>query len=207
MTHVRVTGKSVKANRTMKGLRPGPMPTVAKVTVRVPPFDIYTGSIPGPTFGTVTSALGDTSKYTSYQAVYDEYRIVRVRVRFVNQYNNATLSSTVLDTASGRFAACIDWDDAVTPTGYPDILNHQNVETGNWLHAYSFDYVPKALLGANTGSVIAGAPVSKPWLDTAQPAILHYGIKWMIDPDTYGVLVNPIFSVWAEYDLEFRNPT
>jgi len=183
------------------------MPTVAKVTVRVPPFDISTNAVLGQSFGTVTSALGDTSKYTSYQAVYDEYRIVRVRVRFVNMYNNVTVATPTNTNTGGRFTACIDWDDAVTPTGYPDILNHQNVETGNWLHAYSFDYVPKALLGASTGSVIAGAPVSKPWLDTAQPAILHYGIKWLIDPDNFTGLSVPIFSVWAEYDLEFRNPT
>jgi len=183
------------------------MPTVAKVTVRVPPFDINTAASVTPAFGTVTSALADTAKYTAYQAVYDEYRIVRVRVRFVNLYNDSLLNSATDANSSGRFAACIDWDDAVTPTGYIDIVNHQNVETGNWLHAYSFDYVPKALLGASTGSVVAGAPVFKPWLDTAQPAILHYGIKWMIDPDVFTGTSFPIFSVWAEYDLEFRNPT
>jgi len=182
------------------------MPTVAKVTVRVPPFDIDTVTSVTPSFGTVTSALGDTSKYTSYQAVYDEYRIVRVRVRFVNEYNVSSLPASAT-SASGRFAACIDWDDAVTPTSYSDILNHQNVETGNWLRSYSFDYVPKALLGASTGSVVAGAPVFKPWLDTAQPAVLHYGIKWIIDNDGNTATALPIFSVWAEYDLEFRNPT
>jgi len=121
---------------------------------------------------------------------------------------NDSLLSTGSGNSSGAFAACVDWDDAVTPTSYADILNHQNVETGNWLRSYTFDYVPKVLLGATTTTVVAGAPVAKPWLDTAQSAILHFGVKWTLDPVLYSLSTNTgLFQVWAEYDLEFRNPT
>jgi len=193
--------------KTRSTVNPGPKPTVARVTIRVAPFTIGFGGTATPSYGTVTAALGNTTKASNYQAIYDEYRITRVRVRFVNLYNDS-LVSTGYANISGAFAACIDWDDAVTPTGYVDILNHQNVKSGNTLRSYTFDFQPKALFGAETTSIVPGAPVKSPWLDTAQGTILHYGVKWMLDPLSNTVTGNTdLYTVWSEYDIEFRNPT
>jgi len=199
----------VKQRKPRSHLNPGPAPTIAKLTVRVSPFTIGLGAGGVQSYGTVTSSLNDITKTSSYQAVYDEYRITRVRVKFVPCFNDA-LISTGTTNSSGNFACCIDWDDAVTPSSYADILNHQNVETGNWLRTYSFDYVPKVLVGAETTTVVAAAPISKPWLDTSVATVLHFGLKWTIDPVANAIVLPggaPIFSVWSEYDLEFRMPT
>jgi len=201
---------SVRRGRTFSKV-PRPIASnVARVRTVLNPVNIALGIAGIQSYGIIITELGFTQRFASYQAIYDEYRFVRMKVHFRPVYNEAYFVAASSTGSSANFAGCIDVDDAVTPSSYADLLNHSTVKFGPSFKAYDFDFAPCALLAVdnNTTTPVGSAPKPLQWLDTAQSTVNHYGVKWTLDPAPSGYAsTTTIMVVWTEVEVEYRHQT
>lgn len=143
-----------------------------------------------PVIGTFTFKLSDLPNYAQYQAMFDRYRILAVKVSFIPR-SNITDSGNQYDHC---IMTAVDLIGNDTPSSLNDIRDYESckVSPGNVMHVRYFK--PRY-----TGAVFA------PWLSTAdQTAVvyrgLHYGIEESLSTS------NRLYSVEAVYYLQFDTP-
>lgn len=156
-------------------------------------------------FGAFTFALSDISNYTEYQTVFDEYRIVAVKMTActgvvvnTNTYNG----SSIVGTQVPQLITAIDTDDAATPN-LNTILSHDtckihgvaNKTFTRWLQ-------PEVALAAYQGTFVGYAAKSKQWIQTVSSGVQHYGLKYaIVDVQAQN---SQNYNFYMTYYFEFR---
>jgi len=157
---------------------------------------IITPSVTVETFNSYTftlSALPDSSEFT---ALFDQYRIMQVRVEFTPLFTDT--SATV---AYPPIYSAIDYDDANSVTGL-QINEYDSVmftPTGTYFERI---FNPRIALAAYSGAFTSFAqPKVGTWVDCASPSVVHYGLKTVMP---VAGAANQVWSVRAHLMLEFR---
>ena len=143
-----------------------------------------------PVIGTLTFKLNDLPNFAQYQAMFDRYRLLAVKVSFIPR-SNITDS---INQYNHRIMTAVDLIGNDTPSTLNDIRDYESckVSPGNVMHVRYFK--PRY-----TGAVFA------PWLSTAdQTAVvyrgLHYGVEESLSTSTI------LYSIEAVYYLQFDTP-
>lgn len=139
----------------------------------------YSGGINGSTLGDVYGALqfnlSALPAYTEYTALFDQYRINKVKVTFMPRANSADVGSTA---GLVKFFSVIDYDDADAPTNLTDLLQYENLKTTRCISDHSRVLAPRFATEVYQSAIATGYSARRGWLDCDNPSIQHFGLKW-----------------------------
>lgn len=135
--------------------------------------------------------------YTEFTALYDQYQIAQVEVRFVP----TAVTATALDQMQGFTALAVDYDDSVTPANIDTLLQYGSCAVFSPTKEIMFRLRPRAALAAYSGAFTSYANLGNMWIDVGSPSVQHYGLKVGMSAST------PVHSyvVVPTYTLRFRS--
>jgi hypothetical protein len=157
---------------------------------------IITPSVTVETFTSYTFTLNALPDSTEFTALFDQYRIMQVRMEFTPLFTDT--SATV---AYPPIYSAIDYDDANSVTGaqineYDSVMF---VPTGTYFERC---FNPRIAVAAYSGAFTSfGQPPAGFWIDCASPSVVHYGLKTVMP---VAGAANQVWSVRAHLLLQFR---
>lgn len=149
-------------------------------------------------------SLADLPGYTDFTELYEQFKIVKVQLRFLPIYG------TDVEVASPSrlvpFAICANTSALDVPTSafnFDEVLQEQGCKIVNSQRPFMMSVKPRAY--ATNDGALASSSVS-PWLNTNGNGanVTHFGFKWgweTTSPTAYSG-----YSVYATYTIECRNP-
>lgn len=120
--------------------------------------------------------------YTEFTALFDCYRINKILIKWVPNHNSSEMGSSAY---LPEFYSVIDPTDASAPASLNEMYEYQTLKMtrGNQIHKRIWrPTVVGALKETNQTSAYDSQPKWRQWISTAQPDVLHYGIKFASGP-------------------------
>lgn len=147
--------------------------------------------------------------YAEFTALFDQFRIDRIKLRLVFSNNTSTTASTGTNMPS--ILVTEDWDDATVPTSTNELMqrpehkfhNFGNAKTGNVFEMWIKPRVAVAAYQASAFSAFT-TPEKGTWVNCAYPATQHYGVKIYHDATNNSDVDIGIMQIYCEYYLSFR---
>lgn len=161
--------------------------------------------------GAITIAPTELGNFTSLAGVFDQMRIIKIRVRFIptgeQVYNLAAAVQGLPSTAAnGPLHTVIDYDDDTAPTSAQcrEYANCRYAMTGKY---HSRTFVPTVLMQAyETSIATAYVPKKYQWIDMADTGTLHYGLKYAQDTGTNsGATALRLYSIFVDVWYQCKN--
>jgi len=153
-------------------------------------FAVYDWSTPSHTGDYVT--LSNLSDYTDLTALFDQYRIERVDYEFIY---SQTVSPAPIPGANYApmpiLYSVIDYDDASPLSITDQYLHYRTCQVRRLDKILKMSFVPKIAVGTYNGS-FGGYGSTRMFIDSSSPSVQWYGVKYSIDPQTYGTGSNKI---------------
>jgi len=153
---------------------------------------LVTTSAGGQTFGATAFKLNDLTQASSFQAIFDQYRIASVEVWVACTSTTGILNPPLM-------CAVVDYDDAVVPSNITQLLQYTNCAEVPLTNGVYYHIIPHATATLNSGSGVETVP--HPWINSATPAVLHYGVK----VGSYATATTFQIQCRARFHVEFRN--
>lgn len=171
-----------------------------RVTQMVDVGTILTSSSGADVFFATAFNLNQLDQVASWQSVFDQYMIEAIEVWLIPTYQDTSGGNT-----NSVIYTTIDYDDSNTPTSLPNMRQIQNcIETTSYEGTHRI-WVPHCAIttqnstGSSTASGSANVPA--PWIDSASPAVNHYGFKAAMKASA----VTTVLRLVVRYHLAFRN--
>jgi len=156
--------------------------------------------------GAFTFNLSQAANITDITNLFDNYRLVRVKLMFNLSSNSSDVSG------SNGFALpiinyCYDPDDATVPPSRTTVLENGYCQTRRLDKPFSITLTPRAQQSVTGGTGGGGGLLpTGTWLDCSSPAINHYGLKFWIDQFpfdaaanyTYALTITPVYYIEAK---------
>jgi hypothetical protein len=142
-------------------------------------------------------ALTDMFTLPLFAALYDQYCIYSVTARFMFEFSNT-------GATPGEFLSAIDFDSATTPTGPGALENYSTFEVMSITQGCCQTrfvqpcVTPLVFQGA---TIITSYSVARQWIDSADTAIPHFGLKYGIRGNQQAV----IGKCYLSYVVGYRN--
>jgi len=187
-----------------------PMPTLPDPVQRVPRtanriVDFYLSAVRGaisssttvPAAGAITFILQDLPAFSDLTNLYDQYRILSVRVEFV-----MTGATNPLTGPPGIFTTAIDYNDANSPASINELMQYESVQVVPIGQYFERTLKPRSAVATYSGVFTSFGNVYGQWLDAASSSVIHYGIKYFIPAVPTSVYT---FSPIAHYHVQCRS--
>lgn len=155
------------------------------------------------TSGALTFFLGGVPSFTEFTALYDQYMIRRVKVKFIPKNVPAELGQFV-GAAPSQFWTYPDFDDNTAPPSLAAVLQRQAlVRTRNTSHQTRVlrPRVTKPIY--QDGVTFAYGPGTS-WIDCNNPQVPHYGLKYFMEKAANSSSLTA-YDLEITYYLSFRN--
>jgi hypothetical protein len=140
-------------------------------------------------------------------ALFDQYKIENVTVKFMWNTNSSTVpSGGITATGLGQYGFAVDRNDATAPStragyeAYGDLV----VKRQDQISEVSFR--PQFAVAAYTG-LFTGYASKTGWVDCDSPNVQHYGLKYFTDcsmQSNTGLLDRGRLSLFITYDVALR---
>ncbi len=157
----------------------------------------------------IGTQLSDYAGYSSYAAIYDQYRIKEVLIRFKSRNNAVNLVNTASPNGSVPTAYIVrDLDDATALSTPSEALEYDTVHTFNGEEDCVVRFDPAVTPAVYSGGAFSGYGVQHSdmmWLDVANTAIPHYGIKVCVGALTASTTSSWVWDLTMEAIVEFQN--
>jgi len=154
------------------------------------------------TYGNVYFQLDLLNNYTEFTALYDNYKLIAMKVYFI-PISNVTIALTSNERATetfNRIVTVIDYNDRDTPTNIHQLREYSTcqVKSNNIVHTRYFHPRPTITMDedATSGGVYGIGQVKNVWVSTASNQCEWYGVKYGIqhpslssDQDIYKIEV------------------
>ncbi|QDJ95220.1 capsid protein [Capybara virus 7_cap1_536] len=149
-----------------------------------------------------TFALSTLPNYTEFTSLFDQYKIVALKVLFLPRVDNNPAVSTTTNFNPGNIYYAIDYDDSIT-TDVNAILQYQGHKIVRGDQPFSV-YIrsPKVANAIYSGTAFTSYGNTTAWLDVASPSVPHYGLKLAWTSATDGVFT---YDVTTMLYLRFKN--
>jgi len=126
-----------------------------------------------PSFASILFTASQIPDFTSFSAIFDQYRIRMIEVLIEPQINEVlTIANDV-----GELASVVDIDDANVPTAYNDLMSYPSVVQMRGSQSHYHRFVPSIAVATYSGAFTSFAASTSMWLDCGSSSIQHYGIK------------------------------
>lgn len=119
--------------------------------------------------GSVFSASANLAQFSSYSALFDQYRIDKLEVWIA--------CPTLNSVGAGNWFTAIDYDSGATTLTAAQIQQYGNCLTSPIIQGHYHAWKPHMAVGAYSGSVFT-AFKNEPsdWIDSASPTLQHFGV-------------------------------
>lgn len=152
--------------------------------------------------------LSDVPQYSSYSALYDQFRVLKVGMKFIFDKNEATSGSASTQILPNLISV-VDKDDG-TPltTSLQTWANYASFKMSRLDKVIKRTAFPVAALGVYKGSFTGSAEARRSqWYDCTNYDIEFYGIKWgVIGTMAGGTGGNTLgqLTIMYTYELQFK---
>lgn len=154
--------------------------------------------------------LSDIPNYTDFTSLYDQYRIVGIKVTLVNC---APVNTNAFNVTTGLFnpytegalISAVDLDDAGAAT-VNQILEHDSCIIHGNGRKFTREFIPAVAQATYQSAGFTGyGSKQNMWIDTNSPAVEHYGLKIGVrNPGS--ALSSSVYQLFVTYVLEFKLP-
>lgn len=156
----------------------------------------------------ISFRLDDLANLAAYSALFDQYRIERIRCHF-RARNNAGLMANVgtPNAAVPTGYLVVDRDDATAPTTYGALQQYNNAIAFNGYESAFVDLIPSITPSAFSGGAFSGYTVKDSdavWIDIANTGVPVYGIKGGMSGLTLSTTSTWVWDIIPEYIVSFR---
>jgi len=151
------------------------------------------------TFASIAFSLDQMPNYTEFTQLYDQYKIRKVKVEWVNQrsVNTDSYTFSIVDPTTGivtggtstrifpEIWTVIDRDDTAPPTTLGEMLEYQSLRVTKGATRHKRILRPKFAVPVFRGALSADGYMPRSgWIDCSYPDVPHYGIKdAYVNPD------------------------
>jgi len=157
----------------------------------------------GATITIFSPSLGLLDQASTFTALYDQYRIVRVDYRFRPMFRSENFVAST-DLAPLLYVVA-DYDDNTNPSTLAVLRQYQNIQIHEY-EAFNYSIIPHCADALYSGSVFTSfGNVTTPWIDVASTGVVHYGIKVGITAANTGQTNLQKWWVSCAMSVEFRN--
>lgn len=146
------------------------------------------------TFAALQFSLNNCQGYTSYTALFDQYKIDEIEVWIEPQ---AAAGSAVF----GAVYTAVDLDDAVTPTSIANVAAKQGALCGEGAAGRYHKWVPHLAVAGQTVTNLMNFPSQ--WIDSAFTGVLHFGFKMAAAPTPAAILA---YVYTVRMKVSFKGP-
>jgi len=130
----------------------------------------FTTSVTVPVYQGFSFKLSDFATYTSYTALFDQYRIDQIEL-WLEPMNDSTTTVTT------GLVSCIDLDDASTPASIGECSQRPGALAGTTLTGRYHKWRPHVAVAEYSGAFTSFGNEPSGWIDSNSPAVQHYGVK------------------------------
>lgn len=197
-TYTRTRGTT----RLMRNILPSYKPLITQTQLGLSDFGFTDGArnwSGTPVVQQILFKLDQMPDVTSIKALYDQYRIRWVQVRFLPTFN---VSDEDNATQSGCIYTVIDYDGD-GPTNIDDFGQYKTLRSTRSYKVHTRFIRPRILREIYNNGITSGYEVAKPgvWIDTASSAVNHFGLHLGID----GGNTTAILQIQIKMCVECRN--
>jgi len=139
---------------------------------------VMTSATSIPTFYGRYFSANDVIQFSSFAAVFDQYKIDTVEV-WMTPFGSASAPGY---NANCRIYSAVDYDDANTPTSINAIQQYENSVVTRSTDGHYIKFVPHIAVAAYGGTFTQFKNEKTDWIDVASTNTSFYGLKAAIDP-------------------------
>jgi len=147
--------------------------------------------------------LNDLADYTSFQVIFDQYKIDKVQVQ-IRPIGRAQPIVGINTEKIPLLFTVIDYDDATAPTGTSQLKEYSNCNVSLYETVVA-TFAPHMALAAYSGAFSSFANVGPTWIDIANPSVQHYGLKLACEAGLSGQTLLQYWDIQFKYQVSFRN--
>jgi len=148
------------------------------------------------TKGAINFALAQLNDFSSYQAIFDLYRIAMVEITFRARAN---VNASGTGNYPGLLYTAVDLTDSTSIAStslneYPGVVKTEAIKD------QKHTFVPSIAAAAYSGAFTSYMNVVAPWIETSSSSVQHYGVKYAltISPATFA------YDVTARVHFQFK---
>jgi len=170
-----------------------------KVVQTVDKGTVLTTSAGADTFYSQNFVLTDLDQVTSFQAIFDQYRIAAVEVWLTPTYQNSGGGAS-----NSRFLTVVDYDDSASLSGTANARQYENctdTTSNEGVYRRFRPHCTYITSSGNSTSTTGNASTPSPWINAGSGTVPHYGFKIA----AYAASVTTTFNLVIRYHIEFRN--
>jgi len=156
--------------------------------------------------------VNDWFDWTSFAAVYDEYRVTNLKYTFQPKYNTygwQDEAGSVTSVGVPYVHLIVDQASGTVPAGVYNVgtenamLENGSAKTFPAAKAFSMSFRPKVYGTLQNGSTATTAEWA-PWIRTSEPNILHNGMHAFIKQHNFTTGVVASYDIYVTATVEFR---
>lgn len=152
--------------------------------------------------GATSFALSGVPAYTEFTALYDVYKLTRVRIEFIPRYSAPELGSAA---SRRQFFTAIDYDDANSAgLDISTILERSSVKRTTNTSKHVRTLIPKVAKPIYQDGISTAYGPGRSWIDCAQAAVPHYGLKWVLENASNASSLMS-YDAYVTYYVSFKN--
>lgn len=123
----------------------------------------------------VAFTLGDLPDVTDFTALYDQYKISKIEVKWLPRGNSSDVGSS---GNISRFFSVIDRDDDAVPSSIDQLTQYESLKVTPTTATHARSFKPSMRLETATGlGTTANTIVGPKWIDVTNTNVKHYGVK------------------------------
>lgn len=154
-------------------------------------------------YGVVVFRLEDCYHETCYTAVFSEYSIRKVVVRFIPS-GYAVNSGLGATARAPGICSTIDYDNDTAFSAMGQVYSDATLKVTGMRDDHTRVLVPRVAQEAFRTGVSSGYTIAKPktWIRVEDTTIAHYGLKWAVQMSSVGT--NGKWHIICTYYIAFR---
>lgn len=164
----------------------------------------YSPSTTVPVDTALIFTLDQLPSYTEFTALFDEYYINKVQVKFIAR--NITSVTSPYSLVAAMLHTAIDYDDATAPGSITALQQYSTYRFTIATKSMTRTFRPKVSIAMYKTSAnnAYGSSDKKLWVDCAYTDVEHYGLKFYM-PVVAQSQAAFTYSVFVKYWISFRN--
>lgn len=134
----------------------------------------------GASSGALNMTFNMLPNYTELTSLFDQYRINKLVYRFVPTFSDGSLTASS-GTCIPNLHIVKDYDDSTDPTNTTTLMQYPNYQMWPSHKQRSIKFTPAVLSDFMEGAGTATGPKFKQWINLANTAVEHRGIKYYLE--------------------------
>lgn len=128
--------------------------------------------------GAYAFSFNTLPNYTEYTALFDQYRVNKIVVKFVPDHDTSDVNNTA--SSLSQFHTILDFNDSSAPASLASMFEYDTWKMTRGGRTHVRKWTPSILVGANDSTIAASLPKFKQWISCDQPDLYLYGLKYCL---------------------------